>query len=156
LSENSLGNANTTRVRHALESGRNVHSIAEYVIAVDYYVSQVDTDTALDTPLDGRGIVKPEHALLHFEAASHGIDDTGELEEQSVTRRLDDPSAVLFDSWIDEFAPVRFYRRERGFLICSHESRISSNVGGDDSCKPAGRVSVHHDGHYPSLKSMTV
>ena len=31
-----------------------------------------------------------------------------------------------------------------------------SNVGGDDSCKPAGRVSVHHDGHYPSLKSMTV
>ena len=50
-------------------------------------------------------------------AVAQRIDDTAKLDEQAVTRRLDETAVVLGNFWIHQFAPQRFEAFERAFLV---------------------------------------
>ena len=48
------------------------------------------------------------HRCLHLDHTAHGIDDTGELQQQTVTRGLDDAPAMRSDRRIDDLTPQGF------------------------------------------------
>jgi hypothetical protein len=75
--------------------------------------------------------------LLYFGCTSHRIDDTGELDKQSIARRFHDAATVLHDFAIDQFATQRLETLKRTFLVCPHQPRIPDHIGGKDRGKTA-------------------
>ena len=64
--------------------------------------------------------VESFHAPLHFDRATHSVDDARELDEQAVAGRLDDATLVLGDLRVDQLTPVRLERGERAALVVAH------------------------------------
>jgi hypothetical protein len=52
-------------------------------------------------------MVPPGHAALDIDRALDSVDHTGELDEQAVASRLDDPASMPGYGGIDQLAPVR-------------------------------------------------
>ena len=69
------------------------------------------------------------HRALHFDRATHRIDDAGEFNQHAVAGGLDDAAAVLLDLVIDQLMAHRFEAFERTFLVRPHQPRIAGNIG---------------------------
>ena len=76
---------------------------------------------------------------MDFHAAAHRLDGAGELGEQAVAGRLDDPAAMRGDGRIDELTSVRIQVAKRAFLVFAHQSAVAGNVG----CEHSGQATFH-------------
>jgi hypothetical protein len=88
---------------------------------------------------------------LHLDPALDGLDDRGELRDQSVSRRVGDPTVVTFDEF-GEDAPRRMQGAERAHLVSVHlaavafgvcredRRQLSSHIGGHGSVRRLGRT----------------
>jgi hypothetical protein len=85
----------------------NVHAIAEDVIALGDYVSEVDPDAEFDPSFWWARRLSLANSPLHFDRAAHGINNAGELGEEAVSGVLDDPAVVLGDLRVDQLPEVR-------------------------------------------------
>src|SRR5262249_38584329 len=72
------------------------------------------------------------HGRLHLDRAAHGIDYTGELQQQSVARGLDDTTAVGSYGRVHDFLPNDFQRRQRAALVAAHPPRVARGVARDE------------------------
>ena len=63
---------------------------------------------------------------MHFGRAAQRVDHAGELDEQAVASRLDDPATVLGSSRRCAF------RRARPFLIGADQPAVSRDICGED------------------------
>ena len=70
------------------------------------------------------------HLPLHIDRAAHRIDDAGELDQEPVAGGFDNAAAMFDDPGIDQFAPDRFQRRQRAFLVGAHQPRIADHISG--------------------------
>ena len=102
------------------------------VVALDDHVAEIDADAEIDLLIVGQAGIARGHPALNFGSASHGIDDTGELDEQAVPHQLDDAALVLGDLGLDELGAMGTKAGERAFLVGAHEARVANDVRAED------------------------
>jgi hypothetical protein len=111
------------------------------------------------SPFGRHGAVALDHLALDLDRAAHCMDDALKLHEQTVAGRLYDAAAMFNDSWIEQFAPDRFLRRERAFLVGVHQPRISDDIRGQDrsrsSLDPCSPLGLHEGDHRARIASAT-
>jgi hypothetical protein len=123
----------------SFQTGRDIHSVAEDVLAFDNYIAEVDADAKLDPLLPPGGFVTPGHPPLKLDPAPHGVDDAGKFREQAVAGVLHDPPAVLGDLRMDQFLEVPSEPPVGSLLISAHQARVAGHVGGEDRGEAADR-----------------
>jgi hypothetical protein len=81
-------------VRKSLQAGRDINPIAEEIVALHDDVADVHPD-AEPHLLTGRPIsILLFYSLLHFDSTLHGIHSAGEIGDETVARRVEDPTAM--------------------------------------------------------------
>ena len=93
--------------------------------------------------------IAPSHSLLHLDGAAHRIDDAGELGQQPVARRLDDPAAMLGNAWIEQFTAMAVEAREGAFVIGADQPTVSGDVSRKDRRKLSLDAVGFHPGFLP-------
>jgi hypothetical protein len=91
-------------------TGGDVHAIPEDIVAVDYNVTDVDSDPDIDALILGHGRAALGYGTLDFDSTPDSIHGTGKLHQQAISGRLNDTTAMLSDLRIDQFAPTVFSR----------------------------------------------
>ena len=79
---------------------------------------------------------------LHLARAAQCIDDAGELHQQPVIHRLDDPVMAFGDLGIHQLGPNSPEPFQGSALIGSDQPRIAGDIGGEDRGKSAGLAHV--------------
>ena len=79
------------------------------------------------------------HPALNLYSTPHSIDDTWKFREHAVAGIFDDPTSVLIDLRINQFAEVGLEAFVGALLVLTHQPRISRHIGGEDSGEAAGR-----------------
>src|SRR5262249_17530811 len=91
------GNDNTASSRKLLQPRGNVDSIAVHIVAFGDDVAEIDADTHIDTAGVGQAGIALRHAALQANGALDGVDDTGELSQQTVAHQLENAAAMALD-----------------------------------------------------------
>src|SRR5271167_3734760 len=68
--------ADATRLRQCLQPRRDVHPVAEDVVAIDDHVAEIDPDAEGDAPVRGYLDIAVEHCPLHLDRTANRVDDT--------------------------------------------------------------------------------
>jgi hypothetical protein len=132
----SAGNSDTTGFAKCLEPSGDIDAITENIITFDNQIAEVNTDTEDDTLVFIDRLVTTCHGLLDVDHALGGIDDGGELQQQSIAHGLDDTTAVFGNLAIDQFRPMVSQRSKRAGFIHAHQARITDNISGYDGRQP--------------------
>src|SRR5262249_41144757 len=104
------------------------HSITKGVAGITDDVPLVDAHPELDPFVVGDLGVALGHASLQFDSAPHGIHDTRELHEHTVTGGLHDPPPVLGYLGVHQILSMALKLSERAFFVGPHEPRITSHI----------------------------
>jgi hypothetical protein len=138
--------ADPAGLSQSLEPRCDIDPIAVDVAPVLNDIAEIDPHPELD-PAIGRHIgVSLRHLALHFNGATHRVDDARKLDEQAVARSLHDPAAVFLDLWIGQLAPKRFQPFVRSLLISSHQARVARHIRGENGSQPAFEASRRQSG----------
>jgi hypothetical protein len=74
-------------------------------------------------------------AALH--RATYRIHNTCKFHQHTVAGGLDDPSMVLGNAGIDQFAAVRLEGSESPHLIGAHQAAVTDHIGSQNGRKPS-------------------
>jgi hypothetical protein len=118
--EKGLGNADAAGLSQPFEARGDIHSVTVNIIAVDYDVAQVDANAELDTLIRGFASIALTHPLLQFDGATRRIYHAGKFDQQPITGRFHNPSTVLSDLRVNQFAAVSLKTCKRPLLVRSH------------------------------------
>ena len=102
--------AEASRLAQGLESCRDVYAVAEYIVAIDNDVADIDADAENDPPVLWHCVVSADHAALDADSAPDRIDYAGELDQHPVASRLHDSAVMPGDGRIDQHAAMRLER----------------------------------------------
>ena len=92
-------------------------AIAKNVATLNNDVAEVDAYAQLkEWPSTGI-FLACGHRSLDFDGASYRIDNAGELNQRAIAHQLDDASAMLAETGIDEFCAEGIERRDRRLLV---------------------------------------
>jgi hypothetical protein len=108
------------------------------------------THSELDPLILRRSGVAFGHPGLDLGRAPQPIDDTTELNEQAVTRRLDQPAVMRGDRRVDQFGADGPEPPESAGFVRANQSGIARDVGCQDRSETAGRG---HSSGIPALRS---
>src|SRR6516162_11876369 len=145
----STGNANPTRLRKSLQPSRDIDGIAEKVVALNDDVADVDSN-AEPHLLTGRSIrILFGYGLLHSDGTLQSIHATGEIGDEAVARRGEDPTAMRGDQGIDD-GPVSVEGAKRAYLILPHETAVAFHIGGEDRGQLSFDGVRFHPRHLPN------
>jgi hypothetical protein len=89
------------------QARRDIHAVAEDVVAVDDDVTEVDPDPEPDPAVLGHTGLAIDHRALHLGGAADRVDDAREFRQHPVAGRLDDAAGMLADLRVDELAAMR-------------------------------------------------
>ena len=137
------GDADPARLRHALETRRDVDAVAEQIVATHNDVAEVDADPKVHAPRLGQVGIAALDLLLDRARAAHRLDRARELGHHTVAGSGEDPPMMPGDQFIDHLA-ARVQRSQRPFLVARHEARIAGHVGREDGRELADDVCVLH------------
>jgi len=123
--------ANPARLSESLQPSRDIDSIAEEVVTLNHGVADMDPD-AEPHLLAGRSIhVLLGYGVLHRDGTLHSIHGTGEIGDEAIARRVEDPTAMGGDQTIDDNFVSR--KRAKGAdLIPTHEGAVARDIGGEN------------------------
>jgi hypothetical protein len=118
-------------VGSSFQAGRDIDGIAEEIVALNDDVAEVDADAETHL-LAYRSIrVLLGYGVLHRDSAFHGVHSTGEVSDEAVTRRVEDPTAMRGDQAIDN-NPVDRERAECPDLIEPHQATVALDIRRED------------------------
>jgi hypothetical protein len=101
------------------------------VVALNDDVADVDADPELHV-LTGRSIgILLGDSILHRDSTLHGVDGAGEISDEAIACRVEDPTAMRSDQPIDD-CPISREDAKRAHLVPAHEGAVASNIGGED------------------------
>ena len=147
---NGLRDANGARLRERLEPGCDVDAVTENVIAVDDDVAEIDADAQLETALRRDGVVEGARSSLHLDGAVQRIDDAGEIRQQAVARRADDPPVMRRNQRVDGAAELA-QRLMGACFILAHQPAETDHIRMQDGGQfPLPRTVFEDFGHRPS------
>src|SRR6516162_4989344 len=92
--------------------------------------------------------------MLDLNSTARSVHGACELNQDTVTRSLDDTAAMLGDFWFQKFATMRIEPQQGAFLISSHHSAVTGHVAGKDGRKPSFDPRTHHKNR-PDLVATT-
>jgi hypothetical protein len=96
------------------------------------HVAQMNADAVFDASLGRQAGVALDHAVLHFDRATHGVDHAAELDETAVAGALDGAPAMRGDGGVDQIAVQRPQPRQRSLLVRPGEPAITNDIGDKD------------------------
>src|SRR5262245_58294046 len=117
------------RVCGALDTCRNVHAVAHQVVALDHDIADMDANAQRQAPQ----VV----GFLYRLGAAYRLDSAGELDQEAVAHRLEEPPGVLGDLGLDHFGPQSVKLRQRARLVAADELRVADHIGHQDRGKAA-------------------
>jgi hypothetical protein len=92
----------------------------------------VDADAIVDARVRRQVSIAFGYLSLHFCCTAQSVDYAAELHQDAIASRLDDPTSMLTDFGVDQFAPMELQPREGAFLIRADEAAIPSHVSGEN------------------------
>ena len=116
------------RVTQGFEARGNIDAIAEYVVAVDDDIADIDADTEDDLLVVRDVRVAPQQLALDLNGKRDRIDDACEFDQHAVAGGLDDAFPVFRNSGIDQLPTVRFQGRKSADLVGSHQTTVADHV----------------------------
>src|SRR6516225_9249559 len=131
--EDRLRYADAARLRQSLQPRRNVHPVAIEVAPLDYHIAKVDPDAEFYSFLRSHIGIACAHALLDLDRATYRIHDTWKLNEDAITHRFHDATAVLLVLRVDQFSAILLEAGKRAGLIRTHQPAITGDIGGEYS-----------------------
>ena len=72
-----------------------------------YHIADVDADAKADGPIVALVTIVGRHLLLHVHGAAHCPVNAVKHDEKQITSGIDEPTAMLGDSWINQRAAER-------------------------------------------------
>src|SRR6266478_2035319 len=121
---NSTRDANPARLRKSLQAGRDINGVAEEIVALHDDIADVQPDPKPHL-LTGRSIrILPAYGVLHFDSAFNGIDGAGEIGDETIASRVEDPTAMRGDESIDN-DPVGREGTKGADLIEPHQAAVA-------------------------------
>ena len=103
-----VGKTNTPRISNPFEARCNIDTVAHHVtIAFRDHIAEMNADAELDATLGRKPRNALDHAVLHLNGAADGIDHASELDENPISRAVDDTSVMQGDGGIDQIAAER-------------------------------------------------
>src|SRR5215813_9659136 len=115
--------------RNALDTRRNIHAVAHQVVALDHDIADMNADAQRQATL--------AVGVLYRLGAAYRLNSAGELDQEAVAHRLEEPPGVLCDLWLDHFGPQSVKPRQRARLVAADELRVADHVGHQDRGKAA-------------------
>ena len=116
------GNADTARFGKGFEPSCDIDAITEDVPFLDHYVAHVDANAELNALVRRHRCIALGHARLQLGRPPQGIDHTAELNQQAITRRLDQPAIVRGHGRVNQLGADRLERRESAALVRADQS----------------------------------
>jgi hypothetical protein len=121
----------------AFQPRRDVDSLAQNIVSFDQYVAEMDAHSVKNAFALRLFRVALNHQPLDRDGAFYGVDHGGELQQEPVAHRLDDPAASASDQRPSRVA-MRAHRPRRPRLVLAHEAGIADDVDGHDRGEFAG------------------
>jgi hypothetical protein len=109
---------------------RDIHPVAEDVLAFCNDIAEIDPDAELDPLLRGDGRILLDYLPLHLDRAAHGVHDTRKFRQEAVAGVLYGTALVLLDLRTDQLREMRLEPLVRPLLIRPHQARIPRHIGG--------------------------
>jgi hypothetical protein len=75
-----------------LQPSRDVNAVAEEVVALNYDVADVDADAEPHLLADRSISILFRNGILSFDGTLHGIDRAGEVSDEAIASRVEDPT----------------------------------------------------------------
>jgi hypothetical protein len=135
LPVNVIGHANAAGLRDAFQPRCDIHAVPQDVVAIDQHITQVDADAKQHASLFRHIAIALSHEILDYDGAINGGDDRRELQEHTVSGRLDDSAAVARHDGIDHGAMLVQRPRCTGF-IKTHEPAVAGDVRRQNGREP--------------------
>ena len=88
----------------------------------------MNSNAELDAPLGRQAGIALDHAVLHFDGATHSVDHAAELDEAAVSGAFDDAPVMRVDGGIDQIAAQPAKPRQRAILIRSREPAVANDI----------------------------
>src|SRR5580704_9345672 len=108
----------------------------------------MNADAELDAAIFRHADVALDHAALHLDGATHGVDDAAELDEAAVAGAFDDTPVMRSDGGINEIATEAPQAGQGAILVRRGEAAVADNVGNRDCSElarfPHGAPSGRH------------
>ncbi|BCG94560.1 hypothetical protein MesoLj131a_34240 [Mesorhizobium sp. 131-2-1] len=143
LVKGSAGNQYAPRIAKLLKPSRHVDAVAEQVVPLGYNVPDVDPNAKDDALVLGRVDLLRDNAFLKAGRKGNCVNDGYELEDRSVTHKLDSMAAVLRKERINNHTAQLSYRSQRSRLVGFYKPRVSDNIGGDYRNEAPMRLHCH-------------
>ena len=98
-----VGDINTTRLCEGFEPRCDVHAVAENIVARDDNVVQVDPYSERNPMIGHLSLVESRNCFTQSSGATHGLNDTLELDKNLVARPPDEMTTEFEDLRLDDF-----------------------------------------------------
>ena len=129
---NHIRDADAARPSQTFQPRCDIDAIAVDVVAIDDHIAEVDADPELDAVLGLEVRVVYGDALLNLDRAPHRIDHARKLDQDTITRKLDDAAAMLCDLGFDEVLVQGPKMGVRAGFVRAHQPTVADHVGGED------------------------
>ncbi len=135
LVEHRLREADVARFGTRLEPRRDIHTVAEQVIALDHHIIKVHANAKLHPAIFGQVAVTILELPLDFYGATHRLDRAGELGDHAVAGAAEHPPTMVSDQPVDDLS-VCVQHADRRFLVGLYQSAVAGDVSGENGGEP--------------------
>jgi hypothetical protein len=129
---NARRDTDAARFGQCFQPCSDIHAITEGIAVFDHNVALMNANAVLDAPVSRDGRIALAHPALHCVGATKCINDTAELDQQSVARRFEEPAVMRGNRRINQVASGCPQCCESAFLVLTHQPRIARHIGGHD------------------------
>src|SRR6185437_378274 len=130
-----LGQTDRAWPSDSFQPSGDIHAVAHQIaVALLHHIAEMDADAELNPSLLRQPRVALDHAVLHFDRATHRVDHTTEFDDAAVAGALDDAAAVGGDRRVDEIAAKSSEPRKRPLLVDPGQPAIADDVGDQNRC----------------------
>src|SRR6516162_4850168 len=134
------GDTDAAGLGRCFEPCSDVDTVAKDVAVLDHNVAHIDTDPKLDSLVRRYRRVALGHAGLQLGCTAQRIYHTAELDEEAVTRCLDEPAVMSGDLRIEQLSLYRLEPLEGTALVHPDQARVTCHIGSEDGGEAAGRA----------------
>jgi len=120
VSADRLRDRDPARSGDALQSRRDVDTVAENIVAFDNDIPKVNADTEFNAAIFRDIRVSLANSPLNFDGARHGANHARKFRKYAVARLLNDSALMLCDLVIDDILSNRLECRERASFVRTH------------------------------------
>jgi hypothetical protein len=125
-----LRQTDRARFGDALKAGSEVDAVAhEIAVRLLDHVAEVNADAKLNASFRRQAGFALDHAVLHLDCATHGVNHAAELDDAAITGALD---VMGGDCGIDQVAAQCTQSCQSSILVRARESAVADHVRDQD------------------------